>query len=206
MTGCAGANVMATLTSPHPFSPARLAAARAAPDPRLAGLPAAALRDHARRPERRASFRPGRHRAPAEAAAAIVAQGYSVMATPSRRTPPELVAAVGEGSAPRRASSGTARATTLRAILALADAILVTGDSANMVGEATATGAPVHIFEPSGGGSRQTRGDDRRAGRASARRADSPGASRPSPMRRSIPARRSRADRTRRFKLIKGII
>ena len=38
-------------------------------------------------------------------------------------------------------------------MLALADAVLVTGDSANMVGEATATGAPVHVFEPSGGGS-----------------------------------------------------
>ena len=27
----------------------------------------------------------------------------------------------------------------------------MTGDSANMVGEATATGAPVYVFEPSGG-------------------------------------------------------
>ena len=34
-----GANVLTTLTSPHPFSKARLAAARAAPDPRLANLP-----------------------------------------------------------------------------------------------------------------------------------------------------------------------
>ena len=38
-------------------------------------------------------------------------------------------------------------------MLALAEAILVTGDSANMVGEAVATGAPVYIFEPSGGAS-----------------------------------------------------
>jgi hypothetical protein len=35
-------------------------------------------------------------------------------------------------------------------MLALADAVLVTGDSANMVGEATASGAPVHVYEPSG--------------------------------------------------------
>jgi mitochondrial fission protein ELM1 len=37
------------------------------------------------------------------------------------------------------------------ALLALADAIVVTADSANMVGEAAATGAPVLVFEPSGG-------------------------------------------------------
>jgi len=37
-------------------------------------------------------------------------------------------------------------------ILAHAETILVTGDSVNMVGEATATGAPVHVFEPSGAG------------------------------------------------------
>jgi mitochondrial fission protein ELM1 len=36
-------------------------------------------------------------------------------------------------------------------MLAHADAILVTGDSVNMVGEAVATGAPVYVFEPSGG-------------------------------------------------------
>jgi mitochondrial fission protein ELM1 len=36
--------------------------------------------------------------------------------------------------------------------------VLVTGDSANMVGEATATGSPVHIFEPSGGESRKRSG------------------------------------------------
>src|SRR3984957_5513267 len=34
-----GANVVTTLTSPHPFSPARIAAARAAPDPRVAPPP-----------------------------------------------------------------------------------------------------------------------------------------------------------------------
>ena len=36
-------------------------------------------------------------------------------------------------------------------MLALADAVVVTADSANMAGEAAATGAPVLLFEPSGG-------------------------------------------------------
>ena len=74
------------------------------------------------------------------------------MATPSRRTPPELLAAVrhGLGDGPGFVWDGQGD-NPYASILALADAVLVTGDSANMVGEATATGAPVHVFEPSGG-------------------------------------------------------
>ena len=78
------------------------------------------------------------------------ARALRVMATPSRRTPPELLAAVREGlgDAPGFVWDGRGENPYL-AMLALADALLVTGDSANMVGEATATGAPVHVFEPS---------------------------------------------------------
>src|SRR5947209_18440317 len=36
-------------------------------------------------------------------------------------------------------------------MLAHADHVVVTGDSVNMVGEAVATGVPVHFYEPSGG-------------------------------------------------------
>ena len=36
-------------------------------------------------------------------------------------------------------------------MLAAADLILVSADSVSMIGEAVATGAPVHIFAPSGG-------------------------------------------------------
>ncbi len=79
------------------------------------------------------------------------------MITPSRRTPPELAAVaraeVGEGFFWDGSGENP-----YAAMLALADALLVTGDSANMVGEATATGAPVHVFEPSGGGSRKLGG------------------------------------------------
>jgi mitochondrial fission protein ELM1 len=75
------------------------------------------------------------------------------MATPSRRTPPELVAAVrrGLGAAPAFVWDG-AGDNPYAQILANAETILVSGDSVNMVGEATATGAPVYVFEPSGGG------------------------------------------------------
>jgi uncharacterized protein len=147
-----GANVMTTLTSPHPFSPARIAAARAAPDPRLASLPRRRCGILLGGPSRSQHFTPADFSRLCDAARAIVAQGYSVMATPSRRTPPVLLAAVREGlgSASGFVWDGEGGNPYL-AILALADALLVTSDSANMVGEATATGAPVHIFDPSGG-------------------------------------------------------
>jgi mitochondrial fission protein ELM1 len=151
-----GANVLATLTSPHPFSAVRIAAARAAPDRRLAALPGPRCAVVLGGPSGAQHFTPADVMRVAEAIGAIVAQGFSVMATPSRRTPPELLAAVraGLGGASGFVWDGQGENPYL-SILALADAVLVTGDSANMVGEATATGAPVHIFEPSGGGSRK---------------------------------------------------
>jgi len=147
-----GPNVIATLTSPHPFSPRRLAAARAAPDARLAALPTPRCAVVLGGPSAAQRFTAGDLARMTEAMRAIVGQGFSIMATPSRRTPPELVAAVREGlgDAPGFVWDGSGE-NPYASILALADAVLVTGDSANMVGEATATGAPVHVFEPSGG-------------------------------------------------------
>jgi mitochondrial fission protein ELM1 len=150
--GLAGGNVLSTLTSPHPFSAARLAAARAAPDPRLVALPAPRVAVLLGGPSGSHDFPPEDVARLAAAVAAIAGAGYTVMATPSQRTPPGLVAAV-------RAALGSARtfiwdgagANPYVQMLALADSILVTGDSVNMVGEAVATGAPVHVFEPSGG-------------------------------------------------------
>jgi len=149
-----GANVVSTLTSPHPFSPSRLAAARAAPDPRLAALPAPRCAILLGGPSGAQHFTAGDVAHMREAVAAIRAQGFAVMATPSRRTPPALTAAVRESLGDGFLWEGTGE-NPYGALLALADAILVTGDSANMVGEATASGAPVHVFEPSGGGSRK---------------------------------------------------
>ena len=154
----AGANVMATLTSPHPFSAARLAAARAAPDPRIAALPGRRAAIILGGPSGAHDFAQADVARLAAAAAALVAAGYSVMATPSRRTPPGLVDAVrrGLGAAPAFVWDG-AGANPYAQILAHAQTILVTGDSVNMVGEATATGAPVYVFEPSGGGGKIAR-------------------------------------------------
>ena len=152
--GLRGGNVFSTLTSPHPFSPARLAAARAAPDPRVARLPGPRCAVALGGSSGSQHFTDDDVARLAAALRAIRAQGFALMVTPSRRTPSKLAAAAraevgdgffwdGEGDNP------------YPTMLALADALLATGDSANMVGEATATGAPVHVFEPSGGGSRK---------------------------------------------------
>ena len=130
----AGPNIISTLTSPHPFSAKRLAAARAAPDPRIAALP---------RP--RAAIILGGPSAAHVFAARDLARLTQAAAA--------VVAAVrrGLGAAPAFVWDG-AGDNPYAQILANAETILVTGDSVNMVGEATATGAPVHVFEPSGAG------------------------------------------------------
>ncbi len=151
-----GPNVVTTLTSPHPFSARRLAASRAAPDPRIAALPGPRCAIVLGGPSGAQHFTADDVARLGEAIRAIVAQGYSVAATPSRRTTPDLLAAVREGlgDAPGFIWDGEGD-NPYPSLLALADAILVTGDSANMVGEATVTGVPVHVFEPSGGASRK---------------------------------------------------
>ncbi|MGO9135888.1 MAG: mitochondrial fission ELM1 family protein [Methylovirgula sp.] len=153
-----GANIFATLTPANRLHGERLAAARATVDPRIAGLP---------RP-RVALILGGdsqHHRFEANDIAAIVAiartildAGESLMVTPSRRTPPLLIEALTTafGQLPDAQRQNIFLWTGQEpnpylAIIAAADAIVVTGDSVNMVGEAVASGAPVHVYEPSGG-------------------------------------------------------
>jgi mitochondrial fission protein ELM1 len=61
-------------------------------------------------------------------------------------------------------------ATPYADILAMADAVLVTADSVNMMGEAAATGAPVHVYEPSGRSRKTTALLDALIAQGSARR------------------------------------
>jgi hypothetical protein len=156
--GLSGTNVIATLTSPHPFSAARLETLRGAPDPRLAALPSPRAAVVLGGPSGAHDFSSQDLERMTDAVRAIIAQGYSVMATPSRRTPPALVAAVRKGldaaDPTRMFVWNGAGENPYAAMLAQAEAILVTGDSVNMMGEAVATGAPVYIFTPSGGGKR----------------------------------------------------
>lgn len=143
-----GPNVITTLTSPHRLSVERLAAARAAPDPRLAGLGHPRVAVLLGGDSRHLRF------TDAEAARLVAhlrrlaSAGGRLMITSSRRTPEGL-----RESARSLAEEtggffwdGTGENPYL-ALLALADTIVVTSDSINMVSEAVATGMPVLLFE-----------------------------------------------------------
>lgn len=159
-------NVIVTLTPAHRLRPAVFAAARAAPDPRLAGLPDPRVALVLGGKGVNHTFEAVDTAALATIAAGIAASGASLMVTPSRRTPPEAVTAIRAALAQPlregRAFVWDGQGDNPYAqILAHAAAIVVTGDSANMVGEATATGVPVHVYEPSGGHPKVTRYLDR---------------------------------------------
>ncbi len=152
-----GANVMATLTSPHGVGAASLVAARASPDARLARLkqPRAALLLGG--PSAHHRFEPRDTTALTSLAAAVLTQGYSLIVVGSRRTPQALLAAISQavgslgGGAERAFVWDGDGVNPYTQALAHADAILVTADSANMMGEAAASGAPLHVYEPTGG-------------------------------------------------------
>jgi hypothetical protein len=150
-----GENVIVTLTSPHPLRPELLADARQRPDARISRLPHPRVAFVLGGPSGGHSFTERDVTGLAAIAGQFVSEGKSVMVTPSRRTPPELAAAISEAltAAGRPEASflwnGSGDNPYIH-MLANADAILVTADSKNMVGEAVATGAPVHVFEPTG--------------------------------------------------------
>jgi mitochondrial fission protein ELM1 len=85
-------------------------------------------------------------------AAASRALGGSVLVTPSRRTPPEMTEAVRAAlhDVPHFLWDGSGD-NPYFGLLGLADFIIATADSVNMVSEAVATGKPVYVAELSGG-------------------------------------------------------
>lgn len=147
-----GPNVFVTLTSPHRVSAARLADARERPDARLAGLPVPRVAVLAGGDSRHHRYTEADISRFARGLAEVAGTGAGLMITASRRTPPDLRLALLDLAARSRGFmwDGTGENPYV-AMLALADFVVVTADSANMVGEAAATGAPVLVFEPSGG-------------------------------------------------------
>lgn len=156
-----GPNIVKTLLSPHPLRPHALAQARAHPDPRIAALDAPRLALMIGGPSKAHRFEERDAQALIAIARQGAAQGFSIMATPSRRTPPDLMRRLAEALADlpsaRRFLWDGAGDNPYLSMLANAQAILVTADSVNMVGEAAATGAPTHVYEPSGGAPKITR-------------------------------------------------
>ncbi|HEY8124136.1 MAG TPA: mitochondrial fission ELM1 family protein [Methylocystis sp.] len=145
------ANVFSPLTPANRITRERLAAACAAPYPRIAALPRPCIALIVGGDSRHGAFGAAHIAELEHIAASLLASGRGVMATASRRTPTALRETLrrvlvapsgffweGEGENP------------YLSMLANADAIIVTGDSVNMVGEAIATAAPVYVVPPLG--------------------------------------------------------
>ena len=146
-----GANVTVTLTSPHRISPERLADARMRQPTWLkVGKPTIGVLLGGDSQHHR--FTPVDITTLVGALTAIAHNGANLVVTPSRRTPASLAEAVralcGETGGFFWDGSGE---NPYLAILAHADHLVVTADSVNMLGEAAATGTPIHLFTPSGG-------------------------------------------------------
>ncbi|MBO0766351.1 MAG: mitochondrial fission ELM1 family protein [Hyphomicrobiaceae bacterium] len=153
-----GPNVITTLTAPHSFTPRRLAELRRAMPPDIAALPVPRVAVLLGGPD-------GSYRYTKPALARLVTALNSLsglraglMITPSRRTPAQVSAFVRDGTEgkPRLFWSGTGD-NPYPHFLAHADLLITPGDSVNMVGEACATGKPVYIFAPDGGGAPKRR-------------------------------------------------
>ncbi|MDQ0446723.1 mitochondrial fission ELM1 family protein [Methylobacterium aerolatum] len=146
-----GPTVVTTLTSPHRVSAERLAAARAAPDPRLAGLGSPRVAVLLGGDSRHLRFTEAEAARLIAALRRLAAAGGRLMITASRRTPEGLRDAARALVAETEGFfwDGTGENPYL-ALLALADSVVVTSDSVNMVSEAVATGAPVLLFDVPG--------------------------------------------------------
>lgn len=152
-----GENIFKTVTAPHPHDASSLEALRHNRDARIARLPGRRVALLIGGPSGRHKYLPQDMERLAAVAQSILASGASLMVSPSRRTPTQVIGAIA------RACSEAARQAPERiflwdgsgenpfaSMLALADAFVVTSDSINMIGEAASTGRPVHVFSPSG--------------------------------------------------------
>ena len=147
-----GPNVLNTLTPPHRISTRRLEEARAQPDQRLAHIRSPRIAVLVGGDSRHHRFTEADIARFLEGLTALAETGAGLMITASRRTPPALREALVGLARPQGGffwdGSGD---NPYIGLLALADAVVVTADSFNMIGEAAATGAPILVFEPSGG-------------------------------------------------------
>ncbi len=152
-------NVLVTPTSPHRFSRRMLEELRAervpAIDrlghPRVAVLIGGDSRHHSFSDE-------DQNRLIGALRQIVHDQGAHLMITASRRTPPGLaynLASLAKSGSHLHWSGDPPN--PLAHYLAKADAIVATADSTNMIGEAAATGKPVHVFHPGGGHGKITR-------------------------------------------------
>lgn len=146
----AGENVIATEYALHAITPEKLAQAKAAFAPRFAGFaaPRVAVLLGGSTNKYMLSEK-AMAEVIAQLRAVLAAQPCSLLITPSRRTGEKNIAAL------RQAFAGERRVyiydfveeNPYMGLLALAEHIIVTDDSVNMMTEAQATGAPLHLLK-----------------------------------------------------------
>tara|TARA_B110000971_G_C20017830_1_gene504817 strand:- start:1145 stop:2116 length:972 start_codon:yes stop_codon:yes gene_type:complete len=149
-----GANVMQTLLSPHPMQQKDLE--KAANEFRSQLVPKAydakLVSVLIGGPNAVYPFGPDEMTALADGLRALASQGHHLLITLSRRSPDSYEALLRqklpEGSYYLWDNQG---ANPYRALLGLAEQIIVTADSVNMVGEACLPGVPVQVFALKGG-------------------------------------------------------
>jgi mitochondrial fission protein ELM1 len=149
-----GPNVLRVDTALHGLRATDLSAAAAAGDPRFTDLPRPWTGVLVGGPTSHAPFSVTMAQRLADHLDALRAEtGGSLLITPSRRTPPDVLAAL----AARYNADLTAffwdggGANPYRTILAGADTLVTTGDSISMISEALATTADVWVFDTEGG-------------------------------------------------------
>ncbi|SET78143.1 mitochondrial fission ELM1 family protein [Oceanicella actignis] len=143
--GLRGANVVTTTGSLTRITPQRLAQAAAAAPPALRAAGAPRLAVLLGGPSRAARMGPGAFGRLGAWLAARAGEGAAVWVTPSRRTPPEGLAALREALGGAGWIWDGRGPNPYEAMLALADEIVVTADSVNMASEAAAAGKPVRV-------------------------------------------------------------
>ncbi|MEQ1695809.1 MAG: mitochondrial fission ELM1 family protein [Hyphomicrobiaceae bacterium] len=156
-----GQNVVTTLTAPHSFSNARLAALRADVPAAIAALPSPRVAVILGGKNGVYEFSEADDDRFAGALASLGTRGASFMITPSRRSHKRLIRAADGATAnhPRILWDGHGD-NPYPQFIAHADMLVVTADSVNMCGEACATGKPVYVFTPSGGSAKFSRFHD----------------------------------------------
>lgn len=148
-----GPNVIETTGGLNRLTAPRLAEAAARLAPRLAHLPARRVAVMIGGNNRVYRFTPAvARRLAAQLADLVRSEGVALLITPSRRSDPGTIAILREALAglPVEIWDGTGE-NPYFAFLALAEALVVTGDSVNMVTEAASTGKPVFVVELEGG-------------------------------------------------------
>lgn len=143
-----GINTIETLTAPHLVTPENLVACRSNPISAITALPGPRLGVLLGGNTRKVSY--GEREIMAFCKKLKSASGFrSLMASGSRRTPDTLLDALKLSSPCENTFIWEGKDhNPYFDILANADALLVTGDSHNLVSEALAASCPVHVFKP----------------------------------------------------------